>query len=232
MTPNLDKLSEAEALAYMKAHPLQKPTVTVDLCIFSVVDADLKVLLIERGGHPFQGSWALPGGRVDVETGEDLQTAAERELEEEAGVANLYIEQLYTFGGPDRDPRDYTVSVAWLALVPERKVTAGDDARQAEWVSVQELPVLAFDHTVILSLALQRLRGKIDYSPIAFKLLSDTFTVADLMGVHQAIKGNTYDPANFRRRFRRMVEDGVLEEAPGKRITGKRSAKVYRFKRA
>lgn len=224
-----------------------RPSVTVDLVIFTVVDTDLKVLTIQRGEAPFLGSWALPGGFVRVgptpdDQGEDLDAAAFRELAEETGLGpelllrnRVHLEQLYTFGKSGRDPRTRVISVAWYALVPSTLVPltrAGDDAADASWMSVaHDIPdvELAFDHATILDVALERIRGKIDYSPIAFALLPETFTTTELREVHEAIKGTQYDASNFRRRFKRMVTDGVLEQAPGKRLTGGKPARVYRF---
>lgn len=229
--------TEEEFLAAYKAKEYPKPSVTVDLCVFTVMDGILRVLLIVRKGHPFRGCWALPGGYLDLPRAETLEDAARRELREETGLEGLHIEQLYTLGGPNRDPRGYVVTCAWLALMPPHaaaEVVAGDDAARAAWYDVSALPpaeYTAFDHRDILGVALQRLRGKIDYTPIAFELLPATFTVADLRSVHEAIKGTTYDPNNFRRRFKRMLEDGVIEEAPGRRATTRRPAKVYRFRR-
>lgn len=226
-----------------------RPSVTVDLVIFSVVDTDLKVLLIKRGGHPFRGHWALPGGFVEVgdaheDQGEDLEVSALRELAEETGLDqetliqnNVYLEQLYTFGKAYRDPRTRVIGVAYFALAPAHLiplVRAGDDASDAGWFSVKEdIPdlELAFDHQDILAKGVERIQGKIDYSPIAFNLLPPTFTVTELREVHEAIKGQSYDPNNFRRRFKRMVTDGILKEAPGKRLTGGKPAKVYSFHR-
>ena len=224
-----------------------RPSVTVDLVIFTVVDTDLKVLTIKRGEPPFEGSWALPGGFVHVgptpeDQGEDLESAAFRELSEETGLGpelllrhRVHLEQLYTFGKAGRDPRTRVISVAWYALVPSTLIPLthpGDDAVEAIWHSVaHDLPdmELAFDHATILDVALTRIRGKIDYSPIAFALLPGTFTTTELREVHEAIKGTQYDASNFRRRFKRMVTDGVLEQAPGKRLTGGKPARVFRF---
>ncbi len=216
--------------------PFILAALTVDLVVFTVVDADLKVLLITRKLPPFVGGWALPGGFVRA--GESVEEAAYRELEEETGLPrrSLYLEQLFTFGAPDRDPRGRVVTVAHYALVrPDLApmITAGTDAADAEWWSLRELDldVLAFDHARILEVAVERIRGKIDYAPIAFDLVPPTFTVSELRAVHEAIKGTAYDAPNFRRRFNRMLADGTLEEAPGKRHTGRRPAKVYRFQR-
>lgn len=139
----------------------ERPSVTVDVVIFTLRDRDLKVLLIRRKHPPFAGYWAIPGGFVHMH--ESLETAAMRELEEETGVRDVYIEQLYTFGQPDRDPRTRVITVAYLALVPLTAlpaIRAGDDAADAQWWSIYDLPPLAFDHAAILNYALTRLRYK------------------------------------------------------------------------
>lgn len=223
-----------------KADAFARPSVTVDIVVFTVMDADLKVLLIRRGGPPYQDTWALPGGFVKVsdgaDQGESLDEAAHRELSEETGLpqGSAFLEQLYTFGEPGRDPRTRVITVTYYALVRSDLVSlvrAGTDAAEARWFSVaKERPKpLAFDHDGILDKALERIRGKIEYSSIGFELVPPTFTVAELRAVHEAIKGTTYDPGNFRRRFVRMKTDGVIEQAPGKRHTGTKPARVYRF---
>ncbi len=221
-----------------------RPSVTVDLVVFTVLDTDLKVLLVRRGQPPFTGAWALPGGFVHVsdgpDQGEGLDDAAHRELEEETGLqrGTVFLEQLHTFGTPGRDPRGRVITVAYFALVPPDRaplVQAGSDAAHAAWCSVtHEVPdgSLAFDHDAILALAVERLRASVDEAPIAFELVPPTFTVAELRSVHEALKGATYDAGNFRRRFRRMLTDGVLALAPGKRHTGTKPARVYRFIRS
>lgn len=248
-------MTEEEFLEQYKAQEYPKPSVTVDLVIFTIIDCDLKVLLITRGGHPFRLHQATPGGFVNVKTpeeergqdydydkdqGEDLEAAAHRELAEETGLpkGTCYLEQLYTFGDAYRDPRTRTISVAYIALVRPTLaalVVAGDDALSAEWVSVQEIADknirLAFDHNKILDMAVKRIRGKIDYTSIAFDLVPETFTVTDLRVVYEAVKGVSYDSKNFYRRFRRMVADGVILPATGKRPSGTKHAAVYRFNR-
>jgi len=237
-------MTEEEFLRTYKAKDYPKPSVAVDLVIFTVVDAVLKVLLIKRKGHPHKGKWALPGGFVDVgnsydEQGESLEDAAHRELSEETGLpmGSCFLEQLFTFGTPNRDPRMRIISVTYYALISADKmplVKAGDDAEDARWFCVSHLvdEELAFDHPHILRVAIDRIRGKIDYAPIAFELVPETFTVAELRAVYEAIKGSTYDPSNFQRRFRRMQTDGIIEQAEGKRLSvvGP-SARVYRFTR-
>ncbi len=224
---------------------LSRPSVAVDIVIFTILDADLKVLLIKRKNPPFQESWALPGGFVvvgesgaDGEQGEDLEEAAARQLSEETRLprGSVFLEQLYTFGRAGRDPRTRVISVAHYALVRPNLapfVAAGEDTTDAVWRSVSEvvsLP-LAFDHGDMLSVALDRIRGKIDYSPIAFELVPETFSIPELRAVYEVIKGTTYDPGNFRRKFNRMVTDGIIERAPGKRITASKPAQVFRFVR-
>lgn len=221
-----------------------RPSVSVDLVVFTIIDATLRVLLARRREHPFKGQWALPGGFVRVgekadDQGEDLDTAARRELEEETGLEpdRVFLEQLYTFGRAGRDPRLRVITVAYYALVrPDLAplVKAGGDVSDAEWFPVESLGKLdlAFDHREIVKTALERIRGKLDYSTIAFDLVPATFTIPELRTVHAIVTGKPQDPGNFRRRFNRMLEDGVLEKAPGKRITTSKPATVYRFKRS
>src|SRR6186713_3360673 len=156
-------------MAYTYKYP--RAALTVDCVVFGLDEGELKVLLIERGLEPFKGKWALPGGFVRVD--ETLDEAARRELEEEAGLKHVFLEQLYTFGEVDRDPRERVVSVAYYSLVKlaDHKVHAATDARDAAWFGVHDVPSLAFDHADILQLGLDRLRGKLRYQPIGFELL-------------------------------------------------------------
>ena len=226
-------------------HPaLPRPSVAVDIVIFTILDADLKVLLIRREHPPHQGAWALPGGFVmtgseNGDQGEDLADAAARQLSQETRLprGSVFLEQLYTFGRAGRDPRTRVISVAHYALVRPNLapfVAAGEDTTDAVWMSVTEVDniPLAFDHGEMLSVALDRIRGKVDYSPIAFELVPDTFSIPELRAVYEVIKGTTYDPGNFRRKFNRMVTDGIIERAPGKRITASKPAQVFRFVRS
>src|SRR5436190_18501821 len=148
-----------------------RPALTVDAVVFGLDDEDLKVLLIRRDLEPFGGKWALPGGFVRVE--ESLEEAVRRELQEETGISQVFLEQLYTFGDVDRDPRERVVSVAYYALVKlsDHKAKAATDAANAEWFPVSQLPKLAFDHADIVEVALSRLQGKVRYQPIGFELL-------------------------------------------------------------
>lgn len=229
------------------------PAVTVDMVIFTIRRGALKVLLIKRRDDPFKDCWALPGGFVDVgvghaptgDQGEGLDAAAERELLEETGLRRerdeVFLEQLYTFGTPGRDPRGRVITVAYYALIsPEayHRVEAGDDAKEAEWFSVSDVigetggALLAFDHGEILSVAVERVRGKIDYDPrLVQALLPEEFTAPEFRRVHEIVKGVTYDTSNFRKRFRRMLEDGRFEELDEtQKARGQgRPARLYRF---
>lgn len=220
-----------------------RPAVAVDLVILTIVDAELRLLLVKRKEPPFEGRWALPGGFVRVgdghrRQGEDVDAAAARELEEETGLdrQRVYLEQLYTFGKAGRDPRMRVISVAYFALVrPDLAplVRAGGDVSKAEWfeVSAAQKLSLAFDHEEILETALKRIAGKLEYSDIAFSLVPPTFTIPELRSVYELVARQRFDPGNFRRRFHRMLETGLLEKAPGKRITASKPAAVFRFKR-
>ncbi|MCA9637640.1 MAG: NUDIX hydrolase, partial [Myxococcales bacterium] len=157
-----------------------RPALTVDCVVFGVDEGGLKILLIERDIEPFAGRWALPGGHVHID--EEIEDAARRELEEETGVDKLFLEQLYTFGAVDRDPRGRVVTVAYYALVrlADHRVRAATDARDAAWFAADALPPLAFDHAKIVEVARARLRGKVRYEPIGFELLPRKFTLSQL----------------------------------------------------
>src|SRR6266851_3298198 len=155
-----------------------RAALTVDCVVFGFDEGELKVLLIERALEPFKGKWALPGGFVRVD--ETLDKAARRELAEEAGLKDVFLEQLYTFGALSRDPRERVVSVAYYALVrlANFETRAATDAAAAQWFPLSKAPTLAFDHGHILATALARLRGKLRYQPIGFELLPQKFTLS------------------------------------------------------
>ena len=162
-------------MAYTYDYP--HPAVTVDIVIFTIVDDDLKVLLIQRGIEPYEGMWALPGGFVGLD--ESLRRAAWRELKEETGVHAAFLEQLSAFGHPDRDPRERVITVAYYALIPSDRLElkAATDARKAELFSMSDLPELAFDHAKILRRAHQKVKAKIDEPIIALQLVPESFTL-------------------------------------------------------
>jgi 8-oxo-dGTP diphosphatase len=210
--------------------------VTVDSVIFGVASVrgptrdtyDLQILLIERGdpAQPFHGHWALPGGFVRPK--EALEAAVARELEEETGVRSAFLDQLYTFGAPDRDPRGRVISVAYMALVhlPACALQAGTDAARARWCSAGKLPSLAFDHPKMVALALDRLRDTIRSKPMVFSLLPPKFTIAQVQAACEAVLGRQMDVANFRKALLRME---VLKEAGEETQVSHRPAKLFRF---
>src|SRR5437588_9215748 len=168
--------SEAEAHHY-DASKYERPSVTVDVLMMSLRQRDLQILLVKRKSWPFEGMWAIPGGFVNID--ESLEDAAKRELQEETAVQDVYLEQLYTFGDPDRDPRTRVITVVYFALLDSERlqVRAASDAADVGWFSVYNLPSLAFDHDKIIHYALSRLRGKLEYTTIAFSLLPEQFTL-------------------------------------------------------
>jgi 8-oxo-dGTP diphosphatase len=212
-------------MTYTYEYP--RPSLTVDCIIFGLDETGrLKVLLIQRAKNPYKDHWALPGGFVDMD--EDLEAAALRELKEETGVENIFIEQLYTFGTPGRDPRGRVVSVAYFALVnlAEHQLGADTDAQDVRWYALDELPVLAFDHAVILETAINRLRGKVRYQPIGFELLAECFTLTQLQTLYETILGKELNKRNFRTKILKM---GILAEDKMLRGVAHRPAQMYRF---
>lgn len=174
--------------------------VAVDIVIFTIQVRALKVLLIKRRIPPFKDQLAIPGGFVLPD--ENLDEAALRELREETGVSNVYLEQLYSFGDPKRDPRGRVISIAYFALISaDRQLKAGTDASEASWWSVHPTPRLAFDHARILRYALDRLRNKLEYTTVGFQLLPSKFTLGELQGVYEAILEKSLDKRNFRRKI-------------------------------
>jgi 8-oxo-dGTP diphosphatase len=212
----------------MDTAPSRQLAVTVDIVIFSLHKRELHVLLIKRKSWPFEGQWAIPGGFITID--EPLEEAARRELEEETGLRDVYLEQLYTFGDPQRDPRGRIISVAYFALVrsDQQTVRAANDASDVGWFSVHKLPApLAFDHDRIMAYAMDRLRSKLEYTTLAFQLLPKVFTLPELKQTYEQILGEQLDRGNF---YRKIKEAGVIEPVGRVRESGGRPAALYRFR--
>jgi len=204
------------------------PAVTTDIVAFTVEDEALKVLLVERKYAPFQGRWALPGGFVGIE--ESLDACAQRELTEETGLEGVYLEQLYSFGDPGRDPRERVISVAYYALLPMRReaLAAGSDAADVGWFDADRLPDLAFDHRQIVELARERLTAKLEYSTAGLMLTPEEFTLSEAQRLYEIVSGRPKDKRNFRKW---LLSLDVIEETGGMSAGGAhRPAKLYRLK--
>lgn len=212
-------------MPYQYQYP--RAALTVDCVVFGFDDGELKVLLIQRGLDPFKGKWALPGGFVRVD--ETLEDAARRELEEEAGLKDVFLEQLYTFGAVNRDPRERVVSVAYYSLVKlaAHETRAATDAADARWFPISQLPKLAFDHGDIFATALARLKGKVRYQPIGFELLPPKFTLSQLQHLYEAVLEADLDKRNFRKK---VLGFDLLVPLKETQMVGRhRPAQLFRF---
>ncbi|MEM7049085.1 MAG: NUDIX domain-containing protein [Acidobacteriota bacterium] len=211
----------------LHAYEYPRAALAVDCVVFGLDDEDLKVMLIQRDLPPSEGEWALPGGFVRVD--ESLDEAARRELLEETGLHDIFLEQLYTFGAIDRDPRERVVSVAYYALVElgSQRVRAATDARQAAWFPVHDVPSLAFDHAEILEVGRQRLSGKLRYQPIGFELLPKKFALSQMQRLYEIVLERSLDKRNFRKK---VLSTGLLVETDEvQKDVAHRAARLYRF---
>jgi len=207
-----------------------QPSVTADLVIFTFKDNDLKVLLIKRGVEPFRNKWALPGGFVRID--ESLEDAAKRELREETGVEEVYLEQLYTFGDLKRDPRGRVITVSYMALVDSSNIDikASTDASEVKWVSAKKIDTmqLAFDHKKILKYALKRLKWKFEYTPLVFSLLPEKFTLPQLKEIYDIVFNKKFDKRNF---YKKILSLDILREQGVKKDVSHRPPTLYSLKK-
>ena len=201
------------------------PAVTTDCVIFGFDGSELQVLLIERGIEPFKGKWAFPGGFLNMD--ETAGEGAMRELKEETGLENAYIEQFNTYSEPGRDPRERVITIAHYALVRIQEVKGGDDAAKAQWFPIDEVPQLAFDHDKILRDAMRKLRERIHFEPIGFELLPEKFTMKELQILYESILGVKFDRRNFAKKMMHYELLNQLDETV--RPTAKRDALLYSF---
>lgn len=209
--------------SYCYKHP--HPAVTADIVIFTVQDDALKLLLIQRGVEPYKDKWALPGGFVKMD--EDLDVAAARELEEETGVKDVYLEQFKTYSAPDRDPRERVITVAYFAIIPSDKIQlmAGSDAENVAWFDYRDLPELAFDHAEIVKQAHETIVDKLKRTTVVIQFLPEEFTLTQLQRIHEIILNEDIDKRNFRK----WVESLDYIQSTGKKETGSahRPAMLY-----
>lgn len=203
-----------------------RPVLTTNIVVFTLRDEQLKLLLIRRRNAPFEGCWSLPGGVVG--TDEDVEANAMRKLEDSTGLSGIYLEQLYTFSAPERDPRERVISVAYYALVASKRLQlrTDEDSEGVGWFSLNELPELAFDHAQMVDTAHQRLAAKLDYSTIAFQFMPELFTLSDLQNVFQIILNRDLDKRNFRKRMRAMEQ--IRQTSQVQKTGSHRPARLYR----
>ena len=183
------------------------PAVTADNVIFAFDNKDLNVLLVKRKNAPYKDLWAFPGGFMNMD--ETIEQCALRELEEETGFKAKRIEQLMCFSSVTRDPRERVITIAFFSLVRMQQVKGGDDAAEAKWFKLKDVPNLAFDHDYILRIALNKLKERVHFEPICFELLDESFTMTELQRLYEAILGVQFDRRNF---FRKMMSWGILEK--------------------
>lgn len=211
----------------LSAYP--QPSVTIDCVVFGYDTVTLSVLLLNRKEGPFDGEWTLPGGFLRLD--ETLEDAANRILITKTGVANLFLEQLYTFGAIDRDPRGRVLSVAYFTLInPERfEVIVGNMTNEVRWFALNQRPHLGFDHDVVVDTAIQRLRAKVTYQPIGFELLNTRFTVGELQHLYECILQTPLDRRNF---YKKIMSTGILKGTGDKRKGEKnRAPELFEFDR-
>ncbi len=208
------------------------PSVTTDAVVFGFDGKQLHILLIERGIDPYKGSWALPGGFMHID--ETVEECARRELYEETGVRNVFLEQFHVFSSVYRDPRERVITVAFVALVckSDYQLMANDDAAKASWFTLDELPPLAFDHYDIITMSRQHLKEMLQVRPIAFELLDKKFSMTELQRLYELINGVLYDRRNFARKMSAnpfLVDEGVSPVAAHNRFPNLYSFDSERF---
>ncbi len=198
------QLKKHTKMSYTYEYP--RPAVATDCVVFGFDGRELQILLIERGNEPYKGYWAFPGGFMNMD--ESAEQCALRELQEETGLTINMLKQLGAFTDVHRDPRGRVVSIAFYALVRPTEVKGGDDASEARWFAIDDVPRLAFDHDYILRKAMQQMRKDIHFEPIGFELLNKSFTMSELQRLYEAILGVRFDRRNFEKK---MLQTGILQ---------------------
>jgi 8-oxo-dGTP diphosphatase len=216
--------TEREFLQAYSSREFEAPLATVDLVIFSILKHSLHLLIVRRGDFPAKGEWALPGGFVNLHQDEDLHATARRKLLEKTGLALAHIEQVQTVGNAWRDPRGWSLTTLYFALVDAKALEHLPLIEGAKWCPIGQLPPLAFDHETLAALAVQRLRNKTRYTALPMSLLPGLFTLTELQTIYETILGYPIDKKAFRRR---MSDAGVVRETGQFKLAGKRQAQLY-----
>jgi len=220
-------MTEKEFLESDNIHDFDVPLCTVDMTIFSLIENEINVLVVYRDSHPFKDKWALPGGFVDLNIDTSTEAAAHRKLKEKTGMSSAYLEQVETIGSPSRDPRGWSLTVLYFALVDMTRVKLSDKGKKSKWVPLNWLNknTLAFDHGSLTDIAMSRLHAKATYTALPIELMPKEFTLTELQTVFETILGRSLQAKSFRNR---VVSAGMVEETGTSKISGKRPAKLYR----
>jgi len=222
--------TQASFLESYNIHEFDIPLTSVDMTIFSIENNTLKVLLVKRAQFPSKGEWALPGGFINLKTDQSLNDTVSRKLEEKTGVNISHLEQVATYGNAKRDPRGWSVTIAYMALISSKNITLLTDESSEEvvWLPINEIQQeyqLAFDHNIILEECYQRLRSKVQYTSLPINLLPKTFTLSELQKTFELILGYAIEKKSFRRR---LLAADIIEETGEMRVGSNRPAKLYR----
>ena len=223
---------EEHFLQQYDAKVFDRPNTTVDVVIFTMINRELHLLAVKRSEHPFKDHWSLVGGYIDIQNDSDLEATAKRKLEEKTGLRTPYLEQVETIGNGTRDPRGWSVTTVYFALVSSLNVElkAGTGAKDTQWLPVSKITEgLAFDHHEILKRCMERLRSKVLYTSLPVYLMPESFTLTELQQVYEVILGASIEPKSFRRR---ILGGEIVEETGDQKLSGKRPAKTYRMKKS
>jgi ADP-ribose pyrophosphatase YjhB (NUDIX family) len=220
-------MNEKEFLIKYDIHDFDVPLCTVDMAIFSLIDNELNVLTVYRDEHPYKDKWALPGGFLDLKKDKSTDAAAHRKLKEKTGLTSAYLEQVETIGSPSRDPRGWSLTILYFALVDITKVRLSDVGKESRWIPLSKIEreKLAFDHASLVNSAVARLQSKATYTALPIELMPKEFTLTELQHVFEYILDRKFQPKAFRTR---VLSAGMVEETGGSKISGKRPAKLYR----
>ena len=226
---NFIKSTDTTSKVQYNIHDYDVPLTTVDIAIFAIIEHQLHVLMVERVDEPEVGYWALPGGFIDLSTDKNLEQTAHRKLKEKTGITSPYLEQVQSVGNDTRDPRGWSVTVLYFALVDFQQTVLNDDAtaEHTRWVNVNKLASIrcAFDHQDLIQIALERLRNKTRYTSLPITLLPELFTLTELQLIFEILLGRTIEAKSFRRR---LLEAGTVQATEFEKRSGKRNAQLFR----